>query len=115
MTVEQRFKGFTLMRCEPLTGRTHQIRVHLREIGFPLAVDPVYGRRRTLSLSEFKHDYRVKRGHVESPLIERLTLHAFAIDFPLVPGAAGMRVRVESLVPRDLARVLKQLAKFRAP
>jgi 23S rRNA pseudouridine1911/1915/1917 synthase len=112
LSIEQRFKGYTLLRCEPLTGRTHQIRVHLREIGFPLAVDPVYGRRRALSLSEFKRDYRAKKGHVELPLIERLTLHAQRVDFPL-PG--GGRATVESPIPRDLARLLKQMAKVRAP
>jgi len=111
--VEQRFKGYTLLACEPLTGRTHQIRVHLREVGFPLAVDPYYGRRDSLSLSDFKRDYRKKPGHVESPLVERLTLHARAIEFPRV-GAEGT-VRVESPLPKDLTRVVKQLAKFRAP
>jgi len=112
VSVEQRFGGYSLMRCEPLTGRTHQIRVHMREVGFPLVVDPVYGRHKTLSLSDFKRDYKKKRGHVESPLISRLTLHAFAIEFPRVGGAG--RVRVESPLPKDFARVLKQLHKVRA-
>ncbi len=111
--VEQRFKGYTLLACEPLTGRTHQIRVHMREIGFPLAVDPYYGRRNSLALSDIKRDYRKKPGHVETPLIDRLTLHAREIEFPRVAGEG--RIRVESPIPKDLARALKQLAKFRAP
>ena len=113
VSVEQCFKGYSLMRCEPLTGRTHQIRVHMREVGFPLAVDPVYGRKTSLSLSEFKRDYRPKRGQPESPLIERLTLHAWKIDFQRVGGEG--RVVVEAPIPKDLARVIKQMAKFRAP
>ncbi|MBL8861387.1 MAG: RluA family pseudouridine synthase [Planctomycetes bacterium] len=111
--VEQRFQGYTLLSCEPETGRTHQIRVHLRETGFPLAVDPYYGRRDSLSLSDFKRDYRRKPGHVEAALIDRLTLHAREIEFPRVAGQG--RVRVEAPIPKDLARTLKQLAKFRAP
>lgn len=111
--VHQRFQGYTLLECEPLTGRTHQIRVHLREIGFPLAVDPFYGRRDSLSLSDFKRGYRKKPGHVEAPLIDRLTLHARSIEFSRVAGEG--RIRVESPIPKDLARALKQLAKFRAP
>lgn len=111
--VAQRFKGYTLLECEPLTGRTHQIRVHLREIGFPLAVDPYYGRRDSLSLSDFKRGYRKKPGHTETPLVDRLTLHAHRIEFPRVGGEG--RIRVESPIPKDLARALKQLAKFRAP
>jgi RluA family pseudouridine synthase len=118
LRIAQRFRGYTLLECQPLTGRTHQIRVHLREIGFPLVVDPVYGRRKSLSLSEFKSDYRRKRGHVENPLIDRLTLHAYSIDFPDAAESDlehARRIVVESPIPRDLARVLKQLSKVRAP
>jgi 23S rRNA pseudouridine1911/1915/1917 synthase len=108
--VEERFRGYTLLRCEPLTGRTHQIRVHLASVGFPLVVDPVYGRRDALLLSEFKRGYRPKRGRSEGPLIDRLTLHAHRIGFPAADGALR---EVEAPVPKDLARVLKQLAKVR--
>ena len=112
ISIERAYRGYTLVRCEPLTGRTHQIRVHLAETGFPLAVDPQYGRRKELKLSEIKAGYRAKPGRVEGPLIERLTLHAAAIEFP---AADGSRRRVESPLPRDFERVLKQLAKVRPP
>lgn len=109
--VEQRYRGFTLLRCEPLTGRTHQLRVHLAASGFPLAVDPLYGRRKSLALSEIKIDYRPKPGRPEAPLIDRLTLHASRLEFPT---PAGSSAAVESPLPRDFERVLKQLAKVRA-
>ena len=112
VAVEQAFHGFTLLRCEPKTGRTHQIRVHLSHTGFPLVVDPVYGRRNSLALSEIKRNYRVKRGRKESPLVDRLTLHAWKLDFP---GSGGERHAVEAPLPKDLQRVLKQLAKVRPP
>lgn len=111
--VEQRFRGFTLMRCEPLTGRTHQIRVHLAATGFPLAVDPVYGRRDALLLSEIKRGYRPKKGRPERPLLSRLSLHAESLAFPS-PDPSAPPVRVEAEVPSDLIRALRQLAKVRA-
>ncbi len=110
--LEKRFHGFSLLRCRPLTGRTHQIRVHLAARGFPLAVDPIYGRRKSLALSEFKAGYRKKPGRIESALIDRLSLHSSSIVFPLV-GESGRVQRVEAPLPRDFCRVLKQLAKFR--
>jgi RluA family pseudouridine synthase len=112
--VVERFRGFTWVECEPLTGRTHQIRVHLAAKGFPLAVDPLYGRRRALPLSDLKAGYRHKPGQAELPLIARLTLHAFSVEFPLV-DAPERRARVEAPLPRDLERTLKQLAKVRPP
>ncbi|MCZ6597002.1 MAG: RluA family pseudouridine synthase [Planctomycetota bacterium] len=116
VAVERRFHGFTLLRCEPATGRTHQIRVHLASAGFPLAVDPVYGRCDALFLSSIKANYHAKPGRTERPLIDRLTLHALAVDFPCPPGdevGGEARVRVEAPVPKDIERTLKQLAKVR--
>jgi 23S rRNA pseudouridine1911/1915/1917 synthase len=110
VSVDHAFHGFTLLRCEPLTGRTHQIRVHLAFTGFSLAVDPVYGRRDSLALSEIKRNYRVKRGRKESPLIDRLTLHAHRLEFP---DSEGTVHEVEAPLPKDFNRVLKQLAKVR--
>jgi 23S rRNA pseudouridine955/2504/2580 synthase len=111
VSVEQRFRGLTLLCCKPRTGRTHQVRVHLSASGFPLAIDPVYGHRRELLLSEFKAGYRRKPGRPEHPLMDRLTLHAASLSFPHLDGR---RLEVAAPVPRDFARVLKQLSKVRA-
>jgi 23S rRNA pseudouridine1911/1915/1917 synthase len=108
--VAQRFRGYTLVECRPQTGRTHQIRVHLAERGFPLVVDSLYGRRRSFALSEFKAGYRKKRGQSERPLIERHTLHAARLSLELF----GARRIFEAPVPADLERTLKQLARHRA-
>ncbi|MFT5049609.1 MAG: 23S rRNA pseudouridine1911/1915/1917 synthase [Chlamydiales bacterium] len=120
VSVEARFRGYTLVRCRPRTGRTHQIRVHLAEEGFPLAVDPQYGRCDEILLSEIKRGYRPKVGASERPLIDRLTLHAAAIEFPGAPdgqaatdGHEPETIRVEAPLPQDFQRVLKQLAKVR--
>ncbi len=119
VTVEERFRGFTLLACRPLTGRTHQIRVHLADAGFPLIVDPHYGRRDSLRLSEIKAGYRPKRGAVERPLLDRLALHAWKLGFPDLAGAAAggaeYTLEVEAPIPKDLTRVLKQLRKVRPP
>jgi 23S rRNA-/tRNA-specific pseudouridylate synthase len=110
--LERPYRGYSLVRCAPLTGRTHQIRVHLAARGFPLAVDGLYGRREALQLSEIKSNYRSKPGRTERPLIGRLTLHARGISFP---DAAGELVSVQAPLHRDIERVLKQLAKVRPP
>ncbi|MCQ6274024.1 RluA family pseudouridine synthase [Bacillus sp. V3B] len=49
--VIDRFKEFTFVECRLETGRTHQIRVHMKYIGFPLAGDPKYGPRKTIELN----------------------------------------------------------------
>ena len=49
--VLDRFKDFTLVECRLETGRTHQIRVHMKYIGYPLAGDPKYGPKKTLDMN----------------------------------------------------------------
>jgi 23S rRNA pseudouridine1911/1915/1917 synthase len=49
--VIERFKDFTFVECQLETGRTHQIRVHMKYIGYPLAGDPKYGPKKTLEIS----------------------------------------------------------------
>jgi RluA family pseudouridine synthase len=104
----ERFRGFTLLAVKPETGRTHQIRVHLAAIGYPLAVDPLYGGRESLMLSEFKKDY--KPAEEERPLISRLTLHALRITFK-VPEKAEP-VTIEAPPPKDFRVMLKELRRF---
>jgi 23S rRNA pseudouridine1911/1915/1917 synthase len=48
--VQERFKDFTFVECQLETGRTHQIRVHMKYIGYPLAGDPKYGPKKTIEL-----------------------------------------------------------------
>jgi 23S rRNA pseudouridine1911/1915/1917 synthase len=77
-----------LLAVNPLTDRTHQIRVHLPSVGLPLAIDPIYGSSRPLFLSDFKLNYKLGAGQSEKPLIERLTLHAYQL---LIPAEAGIQ------------------------
>ena len=107
---ETRFRAFTLLRCFPKTGKTHQIRVHLTHVGLPLAIDPLYGSRGPIFLSQIKRGYRPTRGEQERPLIARLTLHAERLRFV---GLDGAPVEIVAPIPRDLRAVLNQLDKTR--
>jgi len=74
------FGRLSLVAARPLTGRTHQIRVHFQYAGFPLAIDPLYSGREPLMLSDFKSNYRLGKFAEEKPLIERLTLCAYELE-----------------------------------
>ena len=109
--VRERFQGYTLLEVEPLTGRQHQVRVHLSAIGHPLVVEPVYGGKDAVYLSELKRGYRRKPGRPEPPIIARLTLHASRLEFP---AADGTVMSVEAELPRDLERLIRCLRKYRS-
>lgn len=83
------FKTATLVECEPLTGRQHQIRVHLKASGHPLLFDHQYGRKDPVVLGDV--------------VLDRTPLHAAS----LVIESLG--VAVEAPLPEDLGRVLSAL------
>lgn len=102
--------GYSLLRCFPKTGRTHQIRVHLSHAGMPLAVDPLYGSGDGMYLSRIKPNYRRSHQHAEYPLIGRLTLHARSLRFD--HPATADRVCVVCEPPKDFRATLNQLRRI---
>ena len=107
--VLERFSHFTLVEVNPLTGRTHQVRLHLAAMGFPLAIDPFYGSSEPIYLSQFKKDYRPKDGP-EKPIILRLPLHAFRLSFR--EPTEGKTLVLEAPLPKDFSRMIKSLRKY---
>ncbi|UOE92908.1 RluA family pseudouridine synthase [Alkalihalobacillus sp. LMS39] len=86
--VLERFTNFTFVQCQLETGRTHQIRVHLKYIGYPLAGDPKYGPKKTLD-------------------IEGQALHAEVLGF--THPRTGEQLEFQAPIPDDMEQVLKQI------
>lgn len=107
--VLERFISYALLEAKPETGRTHQIRKHIGELGFPAVCDPLYGDGKPLLLSSFKRKYNPPRWEDENPLMSRLALHALCVSFNH-PGT-GERVCFEAPLPKDFRATLNQLRK----
>jgi 23S rRNA pseudouridine955/2504/2580 synthase len=107
--VLEKFSGWTLLRCTPLTGRTHQIRVHLRHADLPIVGDELYGGK-PLWLSRLKRDYRLKPGREERPLISRLALHVEELTLP--HPVTGEMLKITAPWPKDLKVAVKYLRQF---
>lgn len=88
--VLERFNAFTLVECQLETGRTHQIRVHMKYIGYPLAGDPKYGPKKTLE-------------------IDGQALHAGVLGF--THPRSGEYLEFEAPLPEDFKQLLDQLRK----
>lgn len=110
--VLERFSGYALLQCEPLTGRTHQIRVHLRHLGLPIVGDELYGGK-PLLLSRLKRNYRLKPGREERPLISRVALHA--AELSLSHPVTGELIRLTAPWPKDLTVATKYLRQYSFP
>ena len=107
--MRERFGRFGFLECRPLTGRTHQIRVHLAAAGAPVLNDPFYGNTEIkLLLSDLKRRYKGRA--VEKPLISRLALHASTLT--LKHPTTKEPVTLSSPLPREFDIALKYLRKF---
>ena len=100
--------SFAYLECRPLTGRTHQIRVHLAATGTPVLNDPLYGDATPLLLSNLKRGYKGRLD--ERPLIPRLALHAGALTF--THPVSREQQTITSPLPKDFEVALKYLRKF---
>jgi RluA family pseudouridine synthase len=102
--------GLALVECRPLTGRPHQLRLHLASAGSPLLNDAVYGDGTQLRLSSLKRGYKGRAD--ERPLIGRLALHAGGLSFkhPLTREPFVLHVPPAN----DFEVALKYLRKFSA-
>lgn len=100
--VERRFEregaGFALVRARPLTGRTHQIRVHLAHVGHALVGDKIYGAREEAYLEFIETGWTPKLA--AELLLPRHALHACALELP----DEGAWRRVTCSLSSDLAR-----------
>jgi 23S rRNA pseudouridine1911/1915/1917 synthase len=99
--IEKRFRAHTLARVRLETGRTHQIRVHMAHIGYPIVGDPVYGGRKRLPAGASA----ALRNALEA--FQRQALHAARLSF--AHPKTGKPVSYEAPLPADLVRLLDAL------
>lgn len=110
-TVVESFGILSLVQFQIHTGRTHQVRVHSKDMGHPIAVDPVYGDGQPIMLSSIKRKFKLsKYEETERPLLGRLALHAWKIGFTDPDGKAW---EIEAPMPKDMSALLNQLRKWK--
>jgi 23S rRNA pseudouridine1911/1915/1917 synthase len=107
--VAERLGPFSIVKCFPKTGRTHQIRVHLMHIRHPILCDSVYGRRDAVYLSDLTGTERTPN---ERPLIARQALHArrLTIYHPVLKRSMCF----EAPIPGDMMALIGALRAYGA-
>jgi 23S rRNA pseudouridine955/2504/2580 synthase/23S rRNA pseudouridine1911/1915/1917 synthase len=91
------------------TGRTHQIRVHMKDLGHPVVCDPLYGDGKPVLVSSLKSKFKLSKDvEEEKPILGRLALHAFLLSFT---DMNGKLIELEASLPKDIRATLQQLGK----
>jgi 23S rRNA pseudouridine1911/1915/1917 synthase len=106
--VLERYSGYTLVRCQPRTGRTHQIRVHLASVGAPVLADKIYSGRDAFRLSDLVPGLDVDHDEV---LLARQALHAQRLR--IMHPIRKEIVAVEAPLPAEFQRTLAALRTHR--
>ena len=106
--VIERFEGFALVKVQPKTGRTHQIRVHMAHVGANVICDRLYSGHARLTMKDLDRH----RGDETKLLIDRQALHAHKIRFSHPDSGETMELKAE--LPEDFNQVLDALRKHRS-
>lgn len=102
------YKHYTLVECKPVTGRMHQIRIHLATQRAAISGDHMY-KGKPVYLSAIKKGYRIAKDEEELPIMKRFALHAREIVFK---GLDEQEIQILAPYPKDFATLLKLLDKF---
>jgi len=103
------FGIYSLVQFQIHTGRTHQIRIHMKEYGHPIVCDELYGDGKPVLISSFKKKYNLSKDELEErPILGRLALHSFQLGFKDIDGKA---IELEAELPKDMRATLQQLRK----
>ena len=110
LKVLERFKTTTLVECNLVTGRHHQLRAHVASIGHPLLIDDLYGENTEFFLSSIKKRFNLKKNDEEKPVINRITMHAYRIAFAHPETHEQMSLVAD--YPKDFRVLLQVLKKY---
>jgi len=105
------FGIYSWIQFQIYSGRTHQIRVHMKHIGHPVVCDDLYGDGKPILISSLKNKFKLSKDELEErPILNRLALHASKLSFALPDGK---KIELESPLPKDLRAALQQLNKWK--
>ena len=105
------FGIYSLLQFRIYTGRTHQIRLHMKDTGHPIACDELYGDGKPILLSSFKKKFNLSKNvEEEKPILGRMGLHSFKLSFA---DLDGKKIELETELPKDFRALMQQLRKWR--